>query len=111
MKSEKVLYIEREKFLRSMLEIAFKNKSKEIYTIDTLENNLYLIDDLKPAIILFDVKTVRENLENLFNLNDRFVLIATGDEQDKELVVNRVKRFIIKPIVANKIVENILSTL
>ena len=110
-----VFYIERESFLRSMLEIAFKHAKEEIYTIDTIVDNYYLLDDLNPALIFFDVKTVGDELENLLayhqtNLKSA-VLIATGTEEDKEKVSGRVKDFILKPIPATNLVKKILHYL
>lgn len=111
MMKKNVFYIEREKFLRSMFEIAFKNKQEEIYTIDTIVDNYYLIDDLSPALIIFDVKSVESELEKVLLLSDKAILIATGDEEDREKVTGRVMDFILKPIVATNLVKNILSYL
>jgi response regulator RpfG family c-di-GMP phosphodiesterase len=104
-----VFYIEREKFLRSMFEVAFKNKQEEIYTIETIVDHYYLIDDLKPALIIFDVKSVGTELEKVLSLSDKSTLVATGDSEDKEKVAGRVKDFILKPIPATNLVKNILS--
>jgi DNA-binding response OmpR family regulator len=104
-----VFYIEREKFLRSMFEVAFKNKHEEIYTIDTIVDNYYLIDDLKPELIIFDVKSVGTELEKILSLSDKSILVATGDSEDKEKVAGRVKDFILKPIVATNLVKTILA--
>lgn len=106
-----VFYIEREKFLRSMFEIAFKNKNQEIYTIDTIVDNYYLLEDLTPAIIVFDVKTVGDQLEQVLSYKDKAILVATGDLEDQALVENSVKSFILKPIPATNLVKKILSFL
>ena len=104
-----VFYIEREKFLRSMFEIAFKNKNEEIYTVDTIVDHYYLIDDLSPAIIIFDVKTVGMELEKVLSYKDKAILVATGDSTDQALVESRVKSFILKPIPATDLVHTILK--
>ena len=104
-----VFYIEQEKMLRSMFEIAFKHKDAKIYTIDSLVGNYYLIDDLIPEIIVFDVKTVGPDLEKILQLSARFILIGTGDLDDQAKVLNRVKHFILKPIPAKNLVKTILG--
>jgi response regulator RpfG family c-di-GMP phosphodiesterase len=104
-----VFYIEKEKFLRSMFEIAFKNKNAEIYTIDKIEGNYYLLEDLLPTIIVFDVKTLGPELEKVLAFNDRAVLVATGDVEDEITVKGKVKNFIHKPIPALNLVKTILS--
>lgn len=106
-----VFYIEQEKFLRSMFEIAFKNQKQEIYTTDTITENYYLLDDLTPAIILFDVKTVGQELEKVLSYSDRAVLVATGNEEDRILVDGRVKAFILKPIAATNLVKTFMGFL
>ncbi len=104
-----VFYIEQEKFLRTMFEIAFKNQDKEIYTIDTLVGNEYLLEDLAPTIIIFDVKTVGAQITKILSYQKSSLLIATGDPEDESLVKDSVKFFIKKPIIALDLVNTILG--
>jgi response regulator RpfG family c-di-GMP phosphodiesterase len=104
-----VFYIEKEKFLRSMFEIAFKNNNTEIYTIDSIIGNYYLIDDLLPTIIVFDVKSIGAELEAVLQYKDKAVLVATGDIEDQNQVKSRVNNFILKPIPAVNLVKTILG--
>lgn len=106
---KRVFYIEKEKFLRSMVELALKAKKAEIYTVDTLSENFYLIDDLKPQLVLFDMDATPQDLEKLYMYHDRLKLIATGPIDLMSTLDPRVSGFIPKPIVAHNLAERILS--
>lgn len=110
-RNARVFYIEKVEFLRSMMEFALKAKGAEIYTIDTLENNFYLLDDLLPDLIIFDVETAKNHLEQLKNYQTRAVLVAVGDESLSPLVSGWVKTFIAKPIEAKNIGARVLALL
>ncbi len=106
---KRVFYIEKEKFLRSMIEVALKAKKAEIYTVDTLSNNFYLIDDLNPQLVLFDLDNTPQDLEQLYQYHNRLKLIATGPIGSENSLDSRVSGFIPKPIVAHNLAERILS--
>ncbi len=107
--NKNVFYIEKEKFLRSMFEVAFKQKNVEIYTIDSIKDNFYLLDDLKPRIIIFDLSTVGADLETLLTFKKTAYLIATGSESEKEKMNSEIDYFLAKPIIAHNLVANILK--
>ncbi len=109
--TKKVFYIEKVEFMRSMMEFALKAKGAEIYTIDTLENNFYLLDDLLPDLIIFDVDTAKNHLENLKVYGQKAVLVAVGDESSRPLVEGMVKAFLPKPLEAKNIASRILALL
>ena len=104
-----VFYIEKEKMLRSMFEASFKLENQSIYTVDSIVGNYYLLDDLKPKIIVFDIKTVDSELDKLLMYGDRAVLIGTGDETDQNSVSHVVKKFILKPIPIRNLVKTIFA--
>lgn len=108
---KKIFYIEKAQFLRSMMEFALKAKGAEIYTVDTLENNFYLLDDLTPDLIIFDVETVENYLEELIAKKSNAVLVATGNIDQKLKVENRVKLYLVKPIEAKNLATKILNLL
>ena len=109
--SRKIFYVEKVAFLRSMFEAALKARGAEIYTIDTMVNNFYLLEDLKPELIIFDVQTVGDSLGAILTYQAEAVLIATGDESDRAQVEGKVAHFMPKPIEAHKLGEFILSFL
>ena len=39
---KRVFYIEKEKFLRSLMELALRAKKAEVYTVESLNDNFYL---------------------------------------------------------------------
>lgn len=92
-----------------MVELALKAKKAEIYTVDTLSENFYLIDDLKPQLVLFDLDATPQDLEKLYSYHDRLKLIATGPSHLMSTLDPRVSGFIPKPIVAHKLADRILS--
>src|SRR4051812_39701083 len=107
---KKIFYVDKGDFLRSMLEFALKAKGAQIYTIDTLENNIYLLDDLLPDLIIFDVETCRDYLAILEQYRDKTILVATGEEEkDRPLVNHMIKDFLPKPLVARGIAARILA--
>jgi len=106
---KKVFYIEKEKFLRSMFEVALRAKKAEIYTVETLKENFYLIDDLKPDLIIFDLDQSASDLETLYEYSDRIRLVATGAPEKEKILDPRLRGFIPKPIVAHNLAERVLS--
>lgn len=110
-KNKKIFYIEKSQFLRSTMEFALKAKGAEIYTVDTIENNFYLLDELSPDLIIFDVETVGDYLQNLSEYSKKAVLVATGDTHQKELVPTTIKAYLTKPIEAKNLAIRILQLL
>ena len=110
---KRVFYIEKEKFLRSLMELALRAKKAEVYTVETLSDNFYLIDDLAPELIIFDFETCveagPEALSKLFSYSDRAKLIMTGSPNHQNSLPLKVSGFIPKPIVAHNLAERILS--
>ncbi|MEA9355481.1 response regulator [Bacteriovorax sp. PP10] len=110
---KRVFYIEKEKFLRSMMELALRAKKAEVYTVETLAENFYLIDDLKPELIIFDLDTAQasgpEALEKLYSYATHAKLIMTGAPSSENSMNKIVSGFIPKPIVAHNLAERVLS--
>ena len=110
---KRVFYIEKEKFLRTMMELALRAKKAEVYTVETLSDNFYLIDDLKPELIIFDFETCMESgqevLTKLYSYSDRAKLIMTGTANSENSLPDNVSGFITKPIVVHNLAERILS--
>jgi len=110
---KRVFYIEKEKFLRSMFELALRAKKAEVYTVETLEDNFYLIEDLKPEVIIFDLESCQsagpEAMEKLLSYSKTSHLVQTGVVGSENTVDPRVKSFLAKPIVAHNLAERVLS--
>ncbi|MFA6236542.1 MAG: hypothetical protein WC635_04365 [Bacteriovorax sp.] len=108
---KRIFYVEKAEFLRSMMEFALKARGAEIYTLDTLENNFYLLDDLRPQLILFDVETCRDHLQRLSDYSPNVVMVGVGNEENKKEVEGMVNNFILKPFEARNLAANILALL
>lgn len=108
---KKVFYIEKVEFLRSMMELALKARGIDIYTVSTLENNFYLLEDLSPDIILFDVETAENYLSELSKYSARAILVGVGSETQKSRVSGLVKDYLTKPLEAKNLATKILSLL
>lgn len=110
---KRVFYIEKEKFLRSMMELALRAKKAEVYTVETLESNFYLLDDLKPELIIFDFETCKDSgdeaLEKLYSYAQHAKLIMTGPVGSENSLDKRVSGHLPKPIVAHNLAERVLS--
>lgn len=83
-----VLWIDENKFATDLLEKVFKQKALPFYTLDNVRDFSFLVEDLKPEMIVLDVKTASRHKE-LFRAqfdaspalkNIPFVLI--GDEKE-----------------------------
>lgn len=108
---KKVFYIEKVEFLRSMMEFALKSHGAEIYTVATLENNEYLLEDLSPNMIIFDVETCQNHLPVLLEYSSKAILVAVGSPSDQQLVQGMVSHFFSKPLEAKNIASRILGLL
>ncbi|AUN99392.1 hypothetical protein DOM21_03990 [Bacteriovorax stolpii] len=106
---KRVFYIEKEKFLRSMMELALRAKKAEVYTVETLNENFYLIDDLKPNLIIFDLDNNPADLERLYEYSQGTKLVATGPVGSENSLDKRVSGFIPKPLVAHNLAERVLA--
>lgn len=83
-----ILWIDQNTFATGLLEKVFKKKELPFYTLPSAENFSYLVDDLKPVMIILDGKTAAthseafkqqyESSENMQNLP--FVLVEAGEE-------------------------------
>ncbi|MBC7714703.1 MAG: hypothetical protein H7177_15260 [Rhizobacter sp.] len=106
---KKVFYVEKEKFLRSMMELALRAKKAEIYTVETLNENFYLIDDLKPDLVIFDLDQNPADLEKLYEYSNHVRLVASGPAGSENSLDSRVTGFLPKPIIAHNLAERVLS--
>ena len=108
---KKVFYIEKVEFLRSMMEFALRAHGAEIYTVATLENNFYLLDDLSPDLILFDVGTCRDHLPQLAEYSSKAKLVGVGSMEERALVQTMISEYLTKPLEAKKIASRVLALL
>lgn len=108
---KKVFYIDKVEFLRSMMEFALKAKGAEIYTVATLENNFYLLDDLEPDLILFDVESCKNHLDQLAEYRTKARLVGVGSLEERSLVSSFTDHFLTKPLEAKNIANRLLSLL
>lgn len=112
-----IFYIESEKFLRDMLEFAFKAEGMSCYTMEDAKDPFYLIKDLSTETIIIDIETVLEDLESFFKglesegLSD-ILLLATGSDESFEKLgsyKSKVSKLINKPISAKEVVKLLKS--
>lgn len=62
-----VLWIDQNTFASSLLEKVFKKRGLDFYTLSHPRDFAYLVDDLKPALIIIDAATVRRDKEAFRN--------------------------------------------
>lgn len=58
-----VLWIDQNTFATSLIERVFKKKGLAFYTLSTVNDFSYLVDDLSPALIVLDGETFSKNPE------------------------------------------------
>jgi DNA-binding NtrC family response regulator len=95
-----VLWIDQNTFATGLLEKVFKKKNLPFYTLDSVDDFLYLVEDIKPSMIVLDFLTAKSNPEafkkqyDALNLNGlSFVLIDAVEGLDfVKNVVGTIKR-------------------
>lgn len=96
-----VLWIDQNTFATSLLEKVFKKKNLEFYTISTAQDFVYLIDDLKPELLVLDSRTAleyRESLEKQYAASEtlRKLPVIVLDESENlpfvENVIGQINR-------------------
>lgn len=107
------LYIDQNSFLRNTFEIAFKEKEVAVYTLATLLGNEYLITELNPKLIVFDLESCKLNSAQLASISKEIQLLAVGDEStfdDFQKSVNfRKIHFLKRPFIAKDLTSIILK--
>ncbi len=83
-----ILWIDENRFATSLLEKVFKQKDLSFYTLDNVNDFSFLVDDLKPEIIVLDTATALKNKEAFkkqFEANSRLKetpFITIGSDSD-----------------------------
>jgi len=98
-----VLWIDDNKFATGLLEKAFKKAGVEFYTIDSVKDFTYLVDDLNPAVIYLDTQTFLKGKEDfLRQYNASSKMQQTGfilDQKSEETsFLKKIQGIIEKPI-------------
>lgn len=111
---KRVFYIEKEKFLRSMMEFALRAKNVEIHTVETLLNNTYLLYDLTPDLVIFDYETLRATPDELSLLyqycaKEKAKLIITAEDSKLSELDPIISGVLEKPIKASHLAERIIA--
>ncbi len=81
-----ILVIDKEKFIRSLFESGLKGSELKVYTLDSIENNYYLIDELKPVAIFFDIHSSMGEWSNLAKHKEHIKLFPMGFHEDFDLI-------------------------
>jgi hypothetical protein len=95
-----ILWIDENKFATDLLEKVFKQKDLPFYTLDNVRDFSFLVDDLKPEMIVLDTKTAlrhQELFKTQFDASPRlkttpFVLIGDGPELAYLKKLGEIKR-------------------
>lgn len=95
-----VLWIDENTFATTLLEKVFKQEGLPFYTLDNVDDFSFLVNDLKPEIIVLDTQTARKNsigLEKQFNENPilkatPFIFIGSGDDFSYLQKIGEIKR-------------------
>lgn len=110
-----VFYIEREPFLRLMLEKYARLREIEVYTITGDEAPGYLIADLRPKRLMVDALTFLEMSQKarteVLDASD-IPVIWTGFPDDLEVLsaeIGPLEKVLTKPLEASSLTEQILA--
>jgi two-component SAPR family response regulator len=59
-----ILWIDHNTFATSLLEKVFKKQSLPFYTVNQVDDFSFLVEDLKPALIVLNVETFLQNTDS-----------------------------------------------
>ncbi|MCP4912294.1 MAG: hypothetical protein GY909_04180 [Oligoflexia bacterium] len=96
---KKVIYIEKEKFLRDMIEKYFSSKGLQVFTYDGSEPMDYYIEDIGPDLILWDRQSY------LSDLPSQIPCLATSREEEAK------EGDLIKPLAPQLVYESVIKIL
>lgn len=95
MSNRTVVYVEKEKFLRDMMEKAVSSAGIRIYTY--ADNDcMHFIQDLEPELVVLDAATIDDSFIGL--LSTEIPVILVGFPNDLEKIAKPVSARIEKPI-------------
>lgn len=106
MENQIVVYVEKEKFLRDMMEKAAMNSGFRLYTYGD-QDCVHFIEDLKPCLLVLDIATVNEAFLNL--VDTQIPIAITGTSAELEDFKSAVNQRIEKPLGPFDLIENILK--
>lgn len=113
-----VLWIDANTFATGLLERVFKKKDLPFYTLNNAVDFAYLVEDLKPHLLVLDAKTAmehREALKQQFEASESLralPVIMIDEEADLPFIQNKrgVLRRPFDPFKIPEILQNILNS-
>ena len=90
-----VLWIDQNTFASSLLEKVFKKKGLDFYTIPHARDFVYLVEDLKPSLLVVDAATIRTDLETFRNQYEasenlrKTPVVVIGNWSELEFIVEK----------------------
>ncbi len=81
-----VLVIDKEKFMRSLFETALKDSKIKVIAVESIVENYYLINDLKPVALFFDIHSTMGEYQKILAYSNLTKLIAMGFPEDFDLL-------------------------
>lgn len=88
-----VLWIDQNTFASSLVEKVFKKKGLPFYTISSVNDFLYLIEDLNPEVVVIDSATALDNLEAFkgqYNSMKKLPVITIDHKSGMDFLENRI---------------------
>jgi DNA-binding NtrC family response regulator len=91
-----ILWIDKNSFATSLLEKVFKKAEKELYIVSSVDDFSYLVDDLKPQVIVLDEATFLDNEPAFLKqyetslLMQRIPFIFVDEKQGMSFTVNKI---------------------
>src|SRR5690606_29427251 len=100
-----IVYVEKEKFLRDVMERALHSAGVRIYTYPD-QDCLHFIADLQPDVLMVDVATVDDAF--FMQINTQIPLVLTGTPAQLELCSRPARARIEKPLGPFEVVSQIM---
>jgi hypothetical protein len=108
MQTKNILFYSSNPLRSKTVEAQFKSTNYQCYTSDQLEENLFLIEDLKPFVLILDTALIKEasSLVLPFSAVPHVILIG-GDKEGGELLKHPSIQWVKLPFNPKSLVDQI----
>lgn len=112
-----VFWVDQESFLRMMVDKTLKLAGIEIHSVESAEASVYIIKDLNPDLLVWDIVTLKEEGAEVLKQIMETTQIPVGlvgfpdqyDESIRELLPNANVPFLEKPLSSLTLVDQLIQ--
>jgi len=113
-----ILWIDANTFATSLLDKVFKTQGGAFYSLGSVDDFSYIVEDLKPVAIVLDYSTFKKNADRFYQQLESSELMKVTpfillDDPEKELKLNNIIGYLKRPFDPFEIpaeIQKIIST-